>query len=78
MFWHFPLAIFMLIYEKLNKQLYSTCVYCIQWGGKRWIGYEIWHVLCRVGGVGALVLVEHTRLNDTRRETSKPNTSTSP
>jgi len=35
MFWHFSLAIFRLINEKLSKQLYSTCVYCIQWGGKR-------------------------------------------
>jgi len=32
------------------------------------------HMCC----VGTWVLVEHTRLNDTRRETSKPNTSTSP
>ena len=32
---HFSLAIFRLIYEKLSKQLYLTCVYCIQWGGKK-------------------------------------------
>ena len=30
MFRHFSLAIFRLINEKLSKQLYSTCVYCIQ------------------------------------------------
>jgi len=36
MFRHFSLAIFRLINEKkLSKQLYSTCVCCIQWGGKR-------------------------------------------
>ena len=35
MFWPFLLAIFRLINEKLSKQLYSTCVGCIQWGGKR-------------------------------------------
>ena len=57
MFRHFSLAIFRLIYEKLSKQLYLTCVYSIQWGGKRWSGYEIWHVLCRMGGVGTWVLV---------------------
>jgi len=34
-FQHFSLAIFRLINEKLSKQLYSTCVCCIQWGGKR-------------------------------------------
>ena len=34
MFRHFSLAIFRLINEKLSKQLYSTCVCCIQWGGK--------------------------------------------
>ena len=52
MFWHFPLAIFMLIYEKLSKQLYSTCVYCIHWGGERWSGYELSHVLCGYMGSG--------------------------
>ena len=53
MFRHFSLAIFRLINKKLYKQLHSTCLYCIQWGGKRCGGYEIWHVLCRVGGVGS-------------------------
>jgi len=48
----FSLAIFRLVHEKLSKQLHSTCVGCIQWGGKRWSGYEISHVLCRMGGVG--------------------------
>jgi len=36
MFRPFSLAIFRMINEKLSKQLYSTCVGCIQWGGKRW------------------------------------------
>ena len=57
MFWHFPLAIFRLIYEKLSKQLYSNFISCIQRGGKRWSGYDISHVLCRMGGVGTRVLV---------------------
>jgi len=35
MFRHFTLAIFRLRNEKLSKQLYSTYVDCIQWGGKR-------------------------------------------
>ena len=37
MFRHFILAIFRLINEKkkLSKQLYSTYVGCIQWGGNR-------------------------------------------
>jgi len=36
MFRHFTLAIFRLRNEKkLSKQLYSTYVGCIQWGGKR-------------------------------------------
>ena len=53
MFRHFSLAVFRLIYEKkLFKQLHSIYVGCIQCGGKRWSGYEIWHVLCRMGGVG--------------------------
>ena len=52
MFRHLSLTIFRLINEKLSKQLYSTCVYCIQWGGKRESGYEISHVLCRMGDVG--------------------------
>ena len=43
--------------KKLSKQLYSNCVGCIQWGGKRWSGYEISHVLCRMGGVGTCVLL---------------------
>ena len=38
--------------EKFSKQLYSTYVYCIQWGGKRWGGHEISHVLCGMSGVG--------------------------
>jgi len=45
MFRHFTLAIFRLIIEKLSKQLYSTCVGCIQWGGKMWNGNEISHVV---------------------------------
>jgi len=57
MFRHFSLAIFRLINKKLSKQLYSTCVGCVQWGGKRWSGYEISHVLCRMGGVGTWVLL---------------------
>jgi len=57
MFRPFSFAIFRLINEKLNKQLHSTCVGCIQWGGKRWSGYEISHVLCRMGGVGTWVLL---------------------
>ena len=52
MFRPFSLAIFRLISEQLSKQLHSNCVGCIQWGGKRWSGYEILHVLCRMGGVG--------------------------
>ena len=36
MFRHFTLAIFRLRNEKKrSKQLYSTCVGCIQWGGER-------------------------------------------
>jgi len=34
MFRHCTLAIFRLIIEKLSKQLHSTCVGCIQWGGQ--------------------------------------------
>ena len=34
-----------------------TFVGRIQWGGKMWSGYEISHVLCRMGGVGAWVLL---------------------
>jgi len=45
MFRHFSLAIFRLINEKFRKQLHLTCVVCIQWGGKRWSGNEIWHVV---------------------------------
>ena len=40
MFRSFSLTIFRLINEKLSKQLHLTCVGCIQWGGKRWSGYE--------------------------------------
>jgi len=57
MFRHFSLAIFRLRNEKLSKQLYSTYVGCIQWGGKRRSGYEISHVLCGMGGVGTWVLI---------------------
>jgi len=58
MFRHFTLAIFRLRNDKkLSKQLYSTYVGCIQWGGKRWSGYEMTHVLCRMGGVGTWVLL---------------------
>ena len=58
MFRYFTLAIFRLRNKKiLSKQPYSTYVGCIQWGGKRWSGCEISHVLCRVGGVGTWVLL---------------------
>jgi len=57
MFRPFSLAIFRLINEKLSKQLHSTCVGCIQWGGKRRSVYEISRVLCRLGGVGTWVLL---------------------
>jgi len=57
MFRPFSLAIFRLINEKLSTQLHLTCVGCKQWGGKRWSGYEILHVLCRMGGVGTRVLL---------------------
>ena len=43
--------------RNIGKQLHSTCVGCIQRGGKMWSGYEIWHVLCRMGGVGTWVLL---------------------
>ena len=56
MFQPFSLAIFRLINEKLTK-LRLTCVGCIQRGGKRWSGYGISHVLCRMGGVGTWVLL---------------------
>ena len=36
------------IRKKLSKQLYSTYVVCIQWGGKKWGGHEISHVLYRM------------------------------
>ena len=52
MFRLLAMAIFRLRLKKLSKQLYSTYVGCIQWGRKRWGGYEISHVLCRIGGVG--------------------------
>jgi len=58
MFRPFSLAIFKLINEKkLSKQLHLTCLGCIQWGGKMWSGYEISHVLCKMGGVGTWVLL---------------------
>ena len=43
--------------RSIGEQLHSTCVGCIQWGGQGWSGYEIWHVLCRKGGVGTWVLL---------------------
>ena len=52
MFRPFTMAIFSLRLEELSRQLYSTCVGCIQWGGKRWGGHEISHVLCGMSGVG--------------------------
>jgi len=42
--------------KKLSKQLYSTCVGCIQWEVRGKVG-EISHVLCRMGGVGTWVLL---------------------
>ena len=57
MFRPFSLAIFRLRNEKNSKQLQSTYVGCIQWGSKRWSGYEISHVLCRMVGVGKWVLL---------------------
>jgi len=57
MFRPFSLAIFRLKNEKLSKQLHLTCVGCTQWGDKRWSGYQISHVLCRMGGVGTWVLL---------------------
>ena len=52
MFRPLTMAIFRLRLKKLSKQLYSTYVGCIQWGGKRCGGLEISHVLCGMGGVG--------------------------
>ena len=52
MFRLFTLPIIRLRNEKTNKQLYSSCVGCVQWGGKRWGGCEISRVLYRMGGVG--------------------------
>jgi len=43
--------------KELSKQLHSTYVGSIQWGGKGWSGYEISHVLCRMGDVGTWVLL---------------------
>ena len=40
MFRHFSLGIFRLISEKFSKQLYLTCVYCIQWGFSCLIGFS--------------------------------------
>ena len=42
--------------RNIGKQLHSTCVGCIQWGGQGWSGYEISHVLCSKGGVGTCTL----------------------
>jgi hypothetical protein len=53
----FALAIIRLRNKRLSKQLCWTYVGCVQWGGKGWSGCEIWHVLCRVGGVGTGFLV---------------------
>ena len=53
MFRPLTMAIFRLMLKKLCKQLYSTYVGCIQWGGKRWGGHEISHVLCGMSGVDA-------------------------
>ena len=60
MFRPFSLAIFWLINEEISKLLHSNCVGCVQWGGKRLSGYEISHVLCRMGGVGTWVLLFST------------------
>ena len=58
MFRHFSLTTIRLINEKLSKQLYSTCVYCLQWWGKRCSGYETSHLLCRMsGGIRAVLLL---------------------
>jgi len=38
-------------------QLYLSYVGRVQWGGKRWSGCEISHVLYRMGGVGTWVLL---------------------
>jgi len=60
MFRPFILAIFRLRNEKMkkfSKQLYSTYVGCIQWGGKRWSRYEVSHVLCRMCGAGIWFLL---------------------
>ena len=43
--------------RNIGNQLHSTCVGCIQWGGQRWSGYEISHVLYREGGLDTWVLV---------------------
>jgi len=54
------MAIFRLINEKLSKQLYSTCGYCIQWGVERWSGYEISHVCggwCGYMGFGVFAIL---------------------
>ena len=37
--------------RNICKQLHSTCVGCIQWGGQGWGGYEMSHVLCWKDGV---------------------------
>ena len=55
MFQPFSLAIFRLIMRNIGKQLHSTCVGSIQWGGQGCSGYEISHVLCRMGGVGSAI-----------------------
>jgi len=49
--------------RNIGKQLHSICVGCLQGGGKRWSGYEIWHVLCRKGGVGTWVLLFSNYIN---------------
>ena len=37
--------------RNIGKQLHSTCVGCILWGGQGWSGYEISQVFCRKDGV---------------------------
>ena len=58
MFRHLTMAMIRLRNEKkLGKQLYSSSVGCVQYGGKRGSGCEISHVLYRMGGVGTWFLL---------------------
>ena len=57
MFRHYSLAIYRLIMRSLISSYTRFALCCIQWGDKRWGWYEIWRVLCRVGGVGTGVLL---------------------